>query len=227
MTRVKICGITNLEDAMAAAAAGADFVGFVFYDKSPRFIAPDRAATIVRALRDELGSSCPCTVGIFVDAPVDEVRALLDGVGLDLAQLHGSEPPAEVRQLRPRAYKAIRPQAREDAEAALALYYDTMPQDENAPQLLMDSYHPWLIGGTGILADVAVAMLVARRVRLMLAGGLTPESVGEIIRRVRPWGVDVSSGVERTKGIKDHARIRAFVEAVRRADATRGPEEAP
>ncbi len=219
MTRVKVCGITTLEDALAAAAAGADFLGFIFYDKSPRFIAPERAAAIVRALREELGSRCPRTVGVFVDAPVEEVRATLDTVGLDLAQLHGSEPPAEVRQLRPRAYKAIRPQARGDAEAALALYYDTMPQDESVPQLLMDSYHPWLFGGTGIMADLAVAMLVARRVRLMLAGGLTPESVGEVIRRVHPWGVDVAGGVERAKGIKDHARLRAFVEAVRRADA--------
>ncbi len=218
MTRVKICGITNLEDALVAARAGADFLGFVFYNQSPRFVPPGRAAEIVSALRAELGPRCPRLVGVFVDAPVEEVRAVLDTVGLDLAQLHGSEPPAEVRALQPRAFKAIRPQSRGEAEANLALYYDVVPQDEAVPQFLMDAYHPWQFGGTGIMADLAVAMLIARRVRLLLAGGLTPETVGEVIRRVRPWGVDVSSGVERAKGVKDHARVRAFVEAVRRAD---------
>jgi len=214
MTYVKICGITNLDDARCAAEAGADFLGFIFYPKSPRFVTPERVRVIIQAIRDEFGADAPRCVGVFVDELVARVQVVLDSAGLDLAQLHGNEPPDEVRMLRPRAFKAIRPRSRDDAEAAVAAYCDIV-SDAALPQILMDAYHPQQFGGTGILADLAVARLLARDHRLLLAGGLTPETVGPAIGRVRPWGVDVSSGVERARGIKDHARVRAFIEAVR------------
>jgi phosphoribosylanthranilate isomerase len=214
-TRVKICGITRLDDARCAVEAGGDLLGFIFYPKSPRFVTPERAAAIVRAIRDEFGARAPRCVGVFVNEPVDRVRAILDNAGLDLAQLHGDEPPAEVRKLRPHAFKAIRPQTGDEAEELVNGYCDVAPDDDTLPQLLLDAYHPEKFGGTGIQADLDLACLLARRFRLLLAGGLTPETVGSAIERVRPWGVDVSSGVEASRGIKDHARVRAFVKAVR------------
>ena len=224
MTYVKICGITNVDDARCAAEAGADFLGFIFYPKSARFVTPGQVAAITQVIRREFGPDAPRCVGIFVDEPVERVLAVLDGAGLDLAQLHGGEPPAEVQALHPRAFKAIRPQARDEAEAAAAAYRDVAPDDAALPQLLMDAYHPQQPGGTGIPADLALARSLASRLRLMLAGGLTPETVGPAIEQVRPWGVDVSSGVEApsrlgaAQGTKDHARMWAFVEAVRAAD---------
>lgn len=217
-TRIKICGLTNLEDARCAAEAGADLLGFIFYPQSPRFVTPERAAAIIQAIRREFGDAPRC-VGVFVNEPVESVRTLLDSIGLDLAQLHGHEPPAEVQMLHPRAFKALRPQARSDAEAAVATYRDVVPDDDSLPQFLLDAYHPQHYGGTGIPADLAVARWLARRFRLLLAGGLRPETVGAAVERVRPWGVDVSSGVEAAKGIKDHARVWAFVKAVQAVDA--------
>jgi phosphoribosylanthranilate isomerase len=222
MTYVKICGITNVDDARCAAETGADFLGFIFYPKSPRFVPPERVTAITQMIRAEFGMHAPRYVGVFVDEPVERVRTILNSAGLDLAQLHGSEPPIEVRMLHSRAFKAIRPQTRGDAEAAVIAYCDVVPDDDTLPQFLLDAYHPQQFGGTGTPADLAVAQLLARRFLLLLAGGLTSETVGPAIERVRPWGVDVSSGVERAKGIKDHARIRTFIEAVRAADATMG-----
>ena len=218
MTRIKICGITNVDDARCAAEAGADFLGFVFYTKSLRCVTSKQTATITQTIRREFGADTPRCVRVFVDEPVERIMTVLDNAGLDLAQLHGNEPPAEVRLLHPRAFKAIRPQARAEAAAAVDAYCDVAPTDTTLPQLLMDAYHPHQPGGTGIPADLALACSLAPRLRLMLAGGLTPETVGPAIEQVRPWGVDVSSGVEQTPGVKDHARVWAFVQAVRAAN---------
>ncbi len=218
MTTVKICGITNLRDARCAAEAGADFLGFVFYPKSVRFVTPQQAAAITQAIRHDFGARAPRCVGVFVDESVGHVQAVLDTAALDLAQLHGSEAAIKVRMLQPRAFKAIRPQTPDDAKAAMTTYCDALPDDEALPQLLIDAYHPHHFGGTGTPTDLTLAQLLARRFRLLLAGGLDPETVGPAIERVRPWGVDVSSGVERVRGTKDHARVRAFIEAVRATD---------
>lgn len=218
MTSVKICGISNVADARCATDAGADFLGFIFYPKSPRFVTVEQAAAITQTTRDEFGKSSPRFVGVFVDAPVERVRAVLDGAGLDLAQLCGSESPAEVRALAPRAFKAIRPQALADGEAIAAAYGDVVLDDEALPQLLLDAYVADRFGGTGVAADLSVARMFSSHFRLMLAGGLMPENVGSAIKQARPWGVDVSSGVERAKGLKDHGRIRAFIAAVRAVD---------
>jgi phosphoribosylanthranilate isomerase len=219
LTQIKICGITNLEDARCAAQAGADFLGFILYRRSPRYIAPERIVAIFRALREEYGPR-PRGVGVFVDEPIADLRHTLDVTGLDLAQLHGDEPAEEVRSLGTCAFKAIRPRALGDARAALQRYRYAFSSDETLPQLLADAYHPQQYGGTGLRADSMVARWLARRVRLLLAGGLTPENVAQTIEEVRPWGVDVSSGVEAAKGVKDHERVRAFVAAVRAADKT-------
>lgn len=218
MTYIKICGITNVEDAYCAAEAGADLLGFIFYHKSPRFVTVQEATFIVGAVRGAFGAHAPRSVGVFVNEPIERVQDILQIARLDLAQLHGDEPPDAIRMLSPRAFKAVRPLDREQAEGAQIAYQDTVPDDGRVPQLLIDAYHPKQHGGTGLQADLGLAHWLARRIRLLLAGGLTPETVGPIVEQVKPWGVDVSSGVEQAKRIKDHGRIRAFIDAVRAAD---------
>lgn len=215
MTRVKICGITNLNDARAAAGAGADMLGFIFYPPSPRAIDPVDAGTIVHAVRQTMSSRCPRFVGVFVDAPPAEVWRTIKAADLDLVQLHGSESPEIVAQFGRRALKAIRPRTLAEAEEALATYASTFIQSPERPNLLADAYHPVRAGGTGQRANVEIARMLAQRCRLMLAGGLTSENVQSAIGTVKPWGVDVSSGVEQQPGLKDHAQIRTLIEAVR------------
>ncbi len=220
MTKIKICGITNVDDAVVAAEAGADFLGFIFYPPSPRYVTIDAVRAITGALWAKFGIQAPRCVGVFVDVPADVVRITMAQSGLDLAQLHGSEPPDAVTALQPCAFKAIRPQTPEAAAAAYHAFVDaTAPRRPDRPQLLVDAYHPHFAGGTGERADVTIARWLAERCAVMLAGGLTPENVADAIERVRPWGVDVSSGVEVAKGRKDHTKVRAFIEAVRSGTA--------
>jgi phosphoribosylanthranilate isomerase len=154
-------------------------------------------------------------VGVFVDAPADAVRAVIETAGLDLVQLHGAESPADVAALAPHAFKALRPQTLTEAQEAMENYLTTTPFSPpstvarrfaprlpSTPDLLVDAYHPQQKGGTGLIADVKIARWLAERCRLLLAGGLTPENVADAVAQVRPWGVDVSSGVEATKGRK-------------------------
>lgn len=217
--KIKICGITNLEDAQVAIEAGADLLGFIFYPKSPRYVEPETVAAIIDALTTHYTLRTTQYVGVFVDEPVDRIREILDQCRLDLAQLHGSEPPVEVRMLQPHAYKAIRPKQRGDAEAAVATYAPAMDVSPDRPAFLVDAYHPWKFGGTGETTDWIAAKVLAWRFPILLAGGLTPDNVADAVRVVEPWGVDVSSGVEAEPGKKDHAKVRAFVEAVRNVTA--------
>ena len=211
MTIVKICGTTNLEDALAAVEAGADLLGFILYPKSPRYVAPAMVAEIVAGVRAAVPAP-PRFVGVFVNAPPDEVLAVLAQTGLDLAQLHGDEPAAALRTLQGRGFKAVRPTGREDA-LALAEAYTALGA---GPDLLIDAYDPHAYGGTGQRADWTAAAAVAQRVpHLLLAGGLTPENVAAAVEAVKPWGVDVASGVEASPGRKDHAKVRAFVAAAK------------
>jgi len=220
---VKICGITDLEDAHCAAEAGADFLGFIFYPPSARYVTPEQAGDIIRAIRVEFGDASPRCVGVFVDEPAEAVRAVIDAAGLDLVQLHGAESPAEVAALAPYAFKALRPQTLTEAQEAMENYLTTTSLSPpstvyrlpSTPELLIDAYHPQEKGGTGLAADMTIARWLAERCRLLLAGGLTPENVADAIAQVRPWGVDVSSGVEATKGKKDYAKVRAFVNVVK------------
>lgn len=221
MTYIKICGITNSDDALCAAEAGADFLGFILYPPSPRFVAPERVTEIVRDIQDKFEAHAPRCVGVFVNEPVARVQAVLDEAKLDLAQLHGAEPPDVVKQLAPRAFKALRLHTRDQAETEVIVYAGVVPDEDSLPQFLVDAYHPHAYGGTGLMADLDLAASLARRFRVMLAGGLTPETVRLAVERVGPWGVDVSSGIERAKGLKDHTRMRTFIEAVRAVEGAK------
>jgi phosphoribosylanthranilate isomerase len=231
-TRVKICGLTNLEDALVAAEAGADLLGFIFYEPSPRYVRPEVVREIVSVIRngilhngqpDSIAANndaprftldaLPQFVGVFVNASLDTVTRTLDDCRLDLAQLHGDEPPAFMAELQDRAYKALRPQSSEEAESLIQTYHPPSPYP--APSFLIDAYHPALYGGTGHVTDWTMAAGIARRYPTMLAGSLTPVNVTQAIRAVAPWGVDVSSGVEREKGKKDHEKMKAFVKAAK------------
>lgn len=216
MTTIKICGITNVDDARGALAAGADLLGFILYPKSPRYIEPGAVAVVLTALRDDRAKrQRPLrTVGVFVNEPLARVQAILGETGLDLAQLHGDEPAGMVTALAGRAFKAIRPPDAEQARAEAAQMAPLGP--DAGPAWLMDAYDPAAYGGTGRRADWHVAGELARRYPgLLLAGGLTPENVAAAVAAVQPWGVDVSSGVEASPGRKDPAKVRAFVAAVR------------
>jgi phosphoribosylanthranilate isomerase len=227
--RVKICGITNFGDALAAIEAGADMLGFIFYQESPRYVPPEQAKSIIinirsRALRAGApGPSVPPAkahqvgvprfVGVFVNESARRLCGIMDTVGLDYAQLHGSEPPVTLEQIGGRAFKALRPTSAEEALADAEWYGDLGPKD--GPQLLIDAFDPAAFGGTGKKADWYVAARLARSYRLLLAGGLTPDNVAQAVQIVRPWGVDVSSGVEIEPGRKDHDAIRRFVAAAK------------
>jgi phosphoribosylanthranilate isomerase len=211
--RVKICGLTNLDDALLALEAGADLLGFVLYPKSPRGVGLAAVAEIAGALRSApaFQQRQPALVGVFVNEPPAAVRRALDEAGLDLAQLSGHEPPDDLRALVGRAYKAIR------GEADILPPAGAPPARPYCPDFLLDAAHPTLYGGSGQLADLALAARLAARHRLLLAGGLTPDNVAAAIRAVRPWGVDAASGVEAAPGKKDPAKVRAFVQAAKAA----------
>ncbi|MGH8494157.1 MAG: phosphoribosylanthranilate isomerase [Moraxellaceae bacterium] len=206
--RAKICGITRPEDARAAVAAGADAIGFVFYPQSPRYVAPEVAAAIIRALPPFV-----TTVGLVVDASADEVRALLQAVPLSLLQFHGDEDDAFCAQFGKPWIKALTVKPDSDVEAEIAKY-------PGASGILLDAWHPDLKGGTGQTFDWRRFPKNTGK-PLVLAGGLNPENVAEAVQLTQPYAVDVSGGVEKTdaagvlqKGIKDAGKIEAFIKAV-------------
>jgi phosphoribosylanthranilate isomerase len=205
MLKVKICGITNIEDALGAAGCGADALGFVFYEKSPRHIRPEDASPIIRSLPPFI-----TTVGVFVDVGPGEVDEIMDRTGLDIAQFHGDEPPGACR-IKKRAVKALRVKGPGDIERL---------KDYEVSAFLLDAYVPDVPGGTGVAFNWDIAREAKKYGRIILAGGLTPENVEEAVRHVRPYGVDVSSGVEMEKGRKDHERLRLFIERARGAAGT-------
>lgn len=213
MPLVKICGLTILADARAAVEAGADLLGFICYPKSPRYLPPHRIAAILSNLQSPISDLH--TVGVFVDETLATIQRILSETGLDLAQLHGGEPPVTLERLQGRAFKALRSRSLAEAEADAEWYADLGPAD--GPDLLLDAWHPQAHGGSGWRADWDIAAALARQHRLLLAGGLTPANVAAAVAHVRPWGVDVSSGVEIEPGRKDHAAVRAFVAAAKGA----------
>ena len=195
---VKICGITRLEDAEAAVRQGASAVGFVFWPGSPRAIDPFRARRIAAARPPFV-----TIVGVFVNQPADYVNAVASLVGLGVVQLHGDEGPAFAAEVRRPVVKAM---TRVD-EAGLAAWPARV-------MLLVDAHDPVRRGGTGEVADWAGAAVAARRRKILLAGGLTPENVAEAVARVRPFGIDVSSGVEDAPGIKNARRMENLFRAL-------------
>ncbi|GAB4545282.1 MAG: phosphoribosylanthranilate isomerase [Anaerolineales bacterium] len=217
MTVIKICGITSLPDALAAIEAGADYLGFNFYPKSPRYIAPSVCAEIIAVLKREHPRIQH--IGVFVNSPVEEITATLAACALDLAQLHGDEPPEMLTALAGRAFKALRLPA--DNLWRKSLICARKPKARaapaNKPTFLIDASVRGLYGGSGVTADWDAAVQIARRCPIFLAGGLTPENVAAAIQQVHPWGVDVASGVESAPGVKDPAKMKAFVKAVQAA----------
>ncbi|MCX6357681.1 MAG: phosphoribosylanthranilate isomerase [Candidatus Aureabacteria bacterium] len=201
MVRIKICGITTKDDALAAVEAGADALGFVFAE-SPRRVSMEQARDIAAAL-----SPFICTVGVFVNESLARVRKIAGGAHLSCVQLHGDESPAYCERLGGRIIKAIRVR---DERSVSGL------EGYRVSAFLLDSYMPDQPGGTGRGFPWEIAAAMGRiPIPLILAGGLTPETVANAIRKAHPWGVDVSSGVESSPGKKDPARMRAFVSAVR------------
>jgi phosphoribosylanthranilate isomerase len=202
--KVKICGITNLADGLAAAEAGADALGFVFCAQSPRLIAPESAAEIIRQLPPYV-----VKVGLFVNAPEDDVLHTIAVCGLNVLQFHGDESPEYCLQFGLMTMKAFRIR---DAESLNHL--EKYPTDA----WLLDAYTPGKLGGTGHAFDWSLAVEARGRGRpIFLAGGLNPGNVAEAVRQVRPYGVDVSSGVEAAPGRKDHDKVRAFIRAAKSA----------
>jgi phosphoribosylanthranilate isomerase len=200
--KVKICGITNLPDGVAAANAGADALGFMFYDKSPRSISVDAAATLIRQLPPFV-----MKVGVFVNAPEDLVVRAIRDCGLSLLQFHGDETPEYCLQFGLMSMKAVRIRDAASLQALLGYHTDAW---------LLDAYSPDRPGGTGETFNWDLALEAQGWGRpIFLAGGLTPENVAEAVRRARPYAVDVSSGVEAAPGRKDHAKLRAFIQAAK------------
>jgi phosphoribosylanthranilate isomerase len=207
-TRVKICGLTRAVDVAAAVDAGVDALGFVFHPCSPRAVTPEQAADLCRLLPPFVTA-----VGLFVDVPVQQVQDVLDRVPLDQLQLHGNESPGDCAGFSRRWIKAIRMRPGLDPLAEASRY-------AAAAGLLLDTYDPRLAGGTGAAFDWGL-IPAELAPRVVLAGGLTPQTVAEAIRQVRPFGVDVSGGVESAKGIKDPEKISAFMQGVRDGDRYR------
>ena len=204
-TRIKICGITRTEDLQAAVHAGADALGFVFYPKSPRYVTPGRYGELARALPPFVNA-----VALFVNATEDEIRAVVAAGPVSLLQFHGDETPADCRAPGRPYMRAVRMGPKVDLLDCSALYAD-------AAALLLDA-HVEGYGGGGKVFDWS---LIPPSVPLpvVLSGGLNPANVTDGVLRLRPWAVDVSSGVESAKGIKDAALVRRFCDAVREADA--------
>ena len=208
-TRIKICGVTRVEDACLCAGAGADFLGFNFYKPSPRYVEPTHARRIIEILRAQ--NLCVEAVGVFVNETTEEVARIARHANLDAVQLHGDEDTDDCRRLIDeglRVTKALRVGADFKPEWAAGFAF--------CDAVLLDTFDRNLYGGSGARFDWSIARQVKNLVpRLILAGGLDASNVGEAIESVAPFGVDVASGVESAAGVKDAAKVRAFLEAAR------------
>ena len=205
-TRIKICGVTRVEDARAVAELGADAIGLVFYAPSPRNVDPEQARAIIAAVPPFV-----TIVGLFVDPTRDQVESVLRRCSFGLLQFHGEEAPDFCSRFGLPYVKAARVRAGADLVQYLSPYH-------TAQGWLLDAYHDRLYGGTGASFDWnLIPRDLARPV--ILSGGLGPDNVGAAVRQVRPWAVDVSSGVETAKGLKDAAKMAAFIAGVRNEDA--------
>ena len=214
MTKIKICGIKTLDDALAAIDLGADLIGFNFYPKGPRYVEVGMCRNIMSKVRNIGRVTC---VGVFVNASAGEIHATMDTCGLSLAQLHGDETVEFMESLQEKSFKAIRLSA--DSDTDLRKITDFAESRKGiAPVLLIDALVKGVYGGSGVTADWDGAAELTKKYPLLLAGGLTPENVAEAVGRVKPWGVDVASGVESAPGKKDPSRMKAFVQAVRNAE---------
>jgi phosphoribosylanthranilate isomerase len=212
MTQIKICGIKSEEDALGAAKAGADFIG-VMFASSPRQVTPDIAAKITKALKKNKAKAA--AVGVFVNTSIPTVRKIADMCHLDWVQLSGDESWEYCRELGLPVIKAVKFNSPEAAETQINDGKKTM--GDRQYMILLDTAIKDMYGGTGEAFDWDAASLITKKYKVIIAGGLKPENVGGAIKTLKPWGVDVSTGVE-TNGAKDMEKIIKFIEAVRRAD---------
>jgi phosphoribosylanthranilate isomerase len=219
MTKIKICGLSNVEDALAAADAGADFLGIIFEPHSQRCLDADDAKTLVQSFRARWQKEEPRWVGVFANQPLEEVNHLLAYCNMDMAQLSGHESPEYCGQLVRPALKVFHvrndtpaQEVMKEVKRSLTVYQDS------GHMCMLDTFKQGLLGGTGQVFDWEVAQALAHDHSFLLAGGLRPDNVSEAMRQVRPWGLDISSGVE-TDGQKDAAKIAEFITQVRQTDA--------
>lgn len=203
-TRVKVCGITRVDDAVNAVNAGADAIGLVFYKQSPRSVTLEQAQAIVSAMPPFVS-----VVGLFVNAPVSEIKFILSQVRLDILQYHGDESPSDCMQINLPYYKAIR--VKSDTNLIQCCIDFKL-----AKALLLDTYSESAFGGTGLTFDWKLIPIKLPK-PIILAGGLTANNVGHAIKQVNPYAVDVSGGIELSKGIKDAEKIIAFMQGVKNA----------
>ena len=204
MTQVKICGITNLEDARVAVEAGADMIGLIFYPPSPRYVAPEQACAIVEQLPPDVAA-----VGVFVNETPEAVMQVVEASGVHKAQLHGDEAPSVCAALPLPVVKAFR--FTEQVRPAMMADYHSVEA------FLVEGFHEKLYGGGGAMADWRQVATLRGYGRIILAGGLTPDNVQEAIRVAQPYAVDVGSGVEASPGKKDRRKVRAFVQQAKAA----------
>jgi len=205
MTEIKICGITNLDDALAAYENGADALGFIFYPKSPRYVSPEKAKEIIENLPREITG-----VGVFVNRPADEIKEIVDFCSLSLVQLHGNESPDFCRQFPVSILiKAFSPRTESDLQTL---------KDYPVKAILLDTHDPKLYGGTGKTSDWGLASKIKESHPLILSGGLNIDNIMDAIDAVHPDAVDINSGVETSPGKKDHDKVRRIIEIVRKND---------
>ena len=203
MIKIKICGITNLDDALFAAECGADALGFNFYKKSPRYIEPQKAAEIIAQLPPFV-----MPVGVFVNEREDRIREIRHLTCIQSVQLHGDESPEFCQRFEGRVIKAF--QVKDKESLKVMAHY-------RVGAFLLDSYREGMRGGTGVTFDWHLAVVAKTFGKIILAGGLTPENVTEAVKLVQPYGVDVAGGVEKEKGIKDPGMVKKFITEVRRS----------
>lgn len=202
MIKIKICGITNPEDALLAIEYGADALGFIFYRQSRRYVTPEKAKSIIDQLPPLI-----LKIGVFVDEEAETILKTVNECRLDGIQLHGNESPEFCSKFRRRVIKGLRPQ-REDEIANIEEY--------KVDAFLLDSYHPDMEGGTGTAFDWELAVAAKMfGVPVILAGGLNPENVADAVRLVKPYGIDVASGIESFQGKKDPEKLKEFIEQAR------------
>ena len=217
MTRFKICGLRELDHALAAADSGASFISFNFVPGVRRQVSKGHAGRVIEEFRRLRAGDAPRVVGLFANQPVEEVNSTVHSCGLDLVQLCGDEPPEYWEAVQVPIIKMVRVRDAGDPEAAIDSTRRTVAEIVSAGHTaLLDAHREGHLGGTGHTFDWTIARAVSESGPYMLAGGLNPDNVGRAIETARPWAVDVSSGVE-TDGVKDPARIRAFADQVRRA----------
>jgi len=211
-TKIKICGIRTLEEALAVVEAGASILGFNFYPPSPRYIIPGECMRLVMSLETALREKMAqvTLVGVFVNSDPDYINAVFRDCHLDMVQLSGDEPPEVMEVLGERAFKVMHLSSAESMLEMVKRY----PRRTMAPAWLVDAARPGMYGGTGQVIDWGLVCDLAAQVPILLAGGLRADNVAEAIRQVQPWGVDVASGVESAPGVKDLQKVADFVAAV-------------